>query len=288
MSKKGLGITAVILLVCGIIFFYSCPVTSKQENEEVEFHKLDKDIQALNLINSLYLTKSQVKRLIPIVQEAEKLHREAKREMENYRERALPIYTDMREELSHNIDVSDDMKKRFNEHYHKGEIKKEELEKRLEDLVDRAENVLNENQLVMLGEYQPCHIPQRSVTHPERIGQVSDNFHIIQILSKLRQLPDDKFNEKKPVIEEKLRKKLNKKIKDPVKKEEVFNKVMSLVHRVRAMNNEQFEIEKERMIEDIKPLVKNKYEVNLEELKRNYIRRFLLNPGTLDILKERV
>lgn len=287
MSKKSLIIVFLILAAGSIIFYFTIPVSSVEEKTAAEYQQLSRDIEALNLLNSLYLTKEQVKQLIPVIREAKSLDGDAAGEIEAYRKRGTELFREMKKELSTNIDLSDSLKDRYGRHYHDGEVKKKAFVKRMDGLIDKAENILNRNQKIILSEYVPCHVPQTSVTHPERIGQAADNSDIIRKVSQIRFVSDDKYNELKPKIEEKVREKLETKVKDPAKREEIFNNVMTLLEKSRSMSDEQFEIEKDGMIDGIRLTVEQKEDRN-EEHSRDYIRRFLLNPGVLEILEKKI
>ena len=287
MSGKSLVIIFLILTVCGAVFYLTLPVSSVEEKTAAEYNRLSRDVEALNLINSLYLTKEQVRQLIPVIREADKLSGEAQREVEAYRKKGTELFREMKKELSVNIDLSDSLKDRYGRHYQNGEVKKKAFVKRMNGLIDKAESILNRNQKVILSEYVPCHVPQVSVTHPERIGQAADNTDIIRKVSQIRTVSGDKYNELKPRIEEKIREKLESKVKDPLKRREIFNNVMAMVEKSRSMSDEQFEIEKDGMINEIKLALDQKQEKG-EEHSRDYIRRFILNPGGLEILEKKI
>lgn len=287
MSRKSLVIIFLILITGSIVFYLTRPVSSVEDKTTAQYNQLSRDVETLNLINSLYLTKEQVRQLIPVIREADKLSGEAQREVEAYRKNGAELFREMKKELSVNIDLSDSLKERYGRHYHDGEVKKKAFVKRMDGLIDKAESILNRNQRVILSEYVPCHVPQVSVTHPERIGQAADNTEIIRKMSQIRMVSGDKYNELKPKIEEKIREKLESKVKDPAKRREIFNNVMTMLEKSRSMSDEQFEIEKDGMINDIKLAVDQKQEKG-EDHSRDYIRRFILNPGILEILERKI
>ncbi len=287
MSKKSLIIVFLILLAGSITFYLTIPVSSVEDKTPKEYQQLSRDIEALNLINSLYLTKQQVKQLIPVIREAKSLDRDAAEEIEAYRKNGAELFREMKKELSTNIDLSDSLKDRYGRHYHNGEVKKKAFVKRMDGLIDKAESILNRNQRIILSEYIPCHVPQTNVTHPERIGQAADNSDIIRKVSQIRTVSQEKYNEIKPKIEEKVWEKLETKVRDPEKRREIFNNVMAMLEKSRSMSDEQFEIEKDGMIDGIRLAVDQKEEKG-EEHSRDYIRRFILNPGILEILEKKI
>lgn len=193
-------ITAVtLLLLFGSISF------AEEANEKIRETK--RDIQLLNLINGLYLSEEQMRALVPLIRQAAML-------TESYRETLKKVFLPEGEELLSSLKeelwttetgtASKETTKKVGKHQHEVKSFHQAL---LEDLLlleEKAKGFLTENQLLIIEEYSPCLIPQKSLSNPVRVGQASSSSRFEKLLTRLYKAPDRIYEKRKEKILDRL------------------------------------------------------------------------------------
>jgi hypothetical protein len=273
------------LIVC-ILAPRSADSARSSCREEVE--KLMRDVHSLNLINSLYLSVDQTKKLLPLVQEAARLRKEIDSLIESKGDQFAEALREIRAQLVDSVDLTDAVKQNFEKM--KGPVEREmvEAEESLNALADEAYNVLTDNQRLILSEYKPCIIPQRSVANPERIGQVGGGDIIVELLEKVREIPDEQYPQAKQRIMEMASHAVKIHFKDESDRAETLRRLSETMDKVRTMSQVDFDLKKSEMAnaipaKEIAPAGKQKMMHD-----RRFIIDFILNPSNADILEQRI
>lgn len=283
MKKFVLIIPVAVIIMC-LILFAATPSDSKPRYSEKEIMDMVRDIQSLNLLNSLHLSREQNVALLKITEEVKKMDDDIQALNDRKYNEMHKILSEMRTQLMSSNDLSEDLKREF--HKSEREIKEKRVayEDRMKELNKKVKGILNANQLVMLKEYQPCLVPVKNISNPERIGQASGGERQIKLLERARKIPNDKYAEFKQIVREKTEKAVKLHIRDEKEREQAIRNMSEAMDKARKMNDTEFEINKQQLADSMIPQKKNKGE-NVEE---KFIGRFLLNPGLTAILKQKI
>lgn len=247
---------------------------------------LGRDIQSINLVNSLYLTPQQIQELLPILKEVKQMEDDIRQAYESREYALVETLNQMKSQLKSSIDVSEDLKRKYHRLETPIKQKMVNYHERMQVLADKAYDILNQNQKVLLREYEPCIIPHRSVTNPERIGQAGGNKGLERLLERVRHIPPDIYPRAKQRIMEKAKQRIKMHIKDKRKREETIQRLSKAMDEVRSLSDEEFELRKGEIASQIKPEHKNKCH-NKKAIRRMVI-RYLLNPNLIPILEYKI
>jgi len=285
MNRKTIILTAVGFLVGIIITLMVVPgnTVAAKKYTELDILRLVRDVQTLNLLNSLHLSKKQMKELLPI---AEKVKKEDEKLQSVYQKKfgkACKVLEEMKSQLMKNNDLSEDLKNRFNPLNEEIRRQKVEYDEKVDKLVKNVSGVLNENQKVVLREYQPCLVPVKNIANPERIGQSGGGEEIQKGLEKIRKVPDSAYPAVKEVILEKAEDKIKLFITDKDRRDKVMRQLETAMDKARNMSEEEFEIKKQELASSVEF-----HETPTGNVEERYIKSFLLNPGLYDILKKKI
>ncbi len=277
----------ITALLCG---FLNASIFAAPKPISEEGKKLASQVRSLNMINSLNLTRKQMQALIPVLKESEK----AKNNFESYLKqndsRNTAMLREMKTQLLSSNDVTKDVKQKFKDNKVTFDRKYKAYEATMTSLTQKVKGILNENQLVLVGEYQPCLVPVRSISNPERIGQAGATEKYEKVLRRSRKGTSRRYNKYKKKVTAKLNEKLEKKIKDEQQRKAYIQKVTNAMDQARNMSDEDFEMKKDELIKSLE--LPAKTTVTRRKKKKSktdlYIARFILNPDLLPVLEYKV
>jgi hypothetical protein len=243
------------------------------------------EIVLYNLINGLYLDKSQEEFILQRAKEVKDFQERMERELEKYYSEGRGLLLALKEEVKKEVpDVSPDIAGQIRQ----GKIKKaklcKEYESFLEEKVKEVKAILNDNQLYTLENFRPCLIPPKG---PARVGQDYSGEWGLNFLKRIRRIPPYRYDLKKYEIADEVIERFallhpyfEKNRADKVKEE-----IIKIMDETRALNEVEFELQgKQKAIEFKEVLKKKDKEVNIEEK----IAKFLLSPSIIPILDERI
>ena len=271
----------VLYGISGAMLLSSIAVAQPLERKS----EVREDIRILNLVNSLYLTKNQMLALLTKAREAE-----TKKETSNSQLKKLTGYSEaslkeMRGKLMRNKELPK---------YLTGEVGSSQ--KKLHDLKDKHEEemlklakdvtkILNENQLVMVDAYKPCIIPQRSLTHPERVGQAGAAVGMERLLERIHDMPQPVYQQRKEGILMGAAARLEKHTRKEVNVEKEKRRLAKIFDEARALSDLEFDLKKAELAQKILP-EENKAKTEKERLRK--IARFFLSPRIIPVLEEKL
>ncbi|MEK7449677.1 MAG: hypothetical protein AAB019_09360 [Planctomycetota bacterium] len=274
---------------------------SKQGEEAlVTVEKLRNDISFLNLINGLNLSETQLKELIAINQEAQTLKEKYKTSYQAFTQEMQSQFNELKTVLSDGPNLPPEIEKRANEINHQAKELKEKLQKELLVYQGKVETILTDAQKKVIEDFTPCLTPPKDQKNPVRVGQAKDNANVVKLLRRIREVPEEVYQEKREKLLAKAFEKFEKN-KGPLTAEEKSleeERLFDLVDEVRLMADEEFEINKEDIAKEfaIKDKAKE-LENQLKEISEyrykdkkglNKIGRFFLNELACPILQERL
>jgi|GEM_PF-2332793 len=256
-----------------------------------ECKNMEVKLQSLNLLNGLNLSKEQLEQLIPLIEEAETIREKHISKVENIKEARenslikLSSYLEKRETPPQEVALS--------VHKYNKQLK-DEQHKFLSDmksLVEKTRSILTEGQLYIISNFTPCLIPLRSSTNPALIGQVKDNTHLTKMLEKIRSMPEDEYEMKKPIFLARVKEKISQRFQlEGTALDEYMQKVEDTMTKARALSEEEFNIQEDLLIEGLYPSNPKTPIKRLSEKEKvdMYIGRFLLNPELKPVIEARI
>jgi hypothetical protein len=154
----------------------------------------------------------------------------------------------------------------------------------MKGLAEEIEESLEPHQLYQLQEFVPCIIPPKG---EKRIGQARDYKGLARSLERIRRIPSRFYQQRRDEIVRRTLEglKLHAPFFSDLDEEEMKRHIESIYDEVRNLEDAEFEIQKERLAENlISPF---KPEVPSNNLMRK-IAGFLLSPEVIPVLEARI
>jgi len=283
MRKKGLFWLFLGLLTAGAMGA-ELPLLRGSE----ESLALRADIHSLNLLNGLELTPEQMQQVLALAKQAAQVREQARQALAAIEEAAQPAMLELRETLQRGGEIPPDLARRVHRAQLQRETILENLQTRLEQLAAQVVALLNENQLVLLDEYKPCLIPPKS-RDQSRIGQPLDTSGgAARVLELIRRLPPGVYNQRREAIVQRLAQGLEHLLRRPVTEEE-RRQMLAALDEAYELAEADFVARREELIQRLKvyDLAERILAYNRQR-RLNRIARFLLHPGVIPALEERL
>ncbi|MEQ8167838.1 MAG: hypothetical protein ABRQ38_02995 [Candidatus Eremiobacterota bacterium] len=284
MSKKIiiLFLISTLLLVFNLLLLNSRKSLALAGKDDVE--QMSRLTKSLNLINGLYLTEDQMKKLIPLQKKSGELEEKFLSGREELNSLISEILPAVNRELSSNVDLKENTKKTLHERTEKLREREDKYKEDMMVLVNQAKKILNENQLVIAGRYRPCLVPQ--ISKEGFIGQAGDSNGLSQKLDKIRSASDEIYEKRK----DRLLDKIEEKLKREFSSEETAKKlkeIENIIEQARAMNDKDYEIKRDTIVEKLQNIGTKKIEETTDR-QSVLIGRFLLNPALCKVFEEKL
>lgn len=234
------------------------------------------DIQSLNLIVGLHLTRTQMMELLRINNKIE----EAFKTREKKIRETLKTYKEFKEGLIRNgFELDKKLMVRTGELHRDEKDFMEGFKNLQQQCFVEATEVLTDAQKKVMQNYRACLLPTNDLKNPARIGQADRSSHFVNILRKARNAPDDKIEEMIENFWAKAEKKMKKKLKNEEEIKKHKELLGEVVAEARNMTEAEFELNKESLIEKL-VLDKPAVEKNPDKA------RFLVRPGMVSIYEK--
>jgi hypothetical protein len=310
---KGFKLMTISFIILCFIPLSLSPNKTFWDDSNDEFSKKRKNVRNLfdnistvNLLNGLNLTMNQMKKILNLARKAQNIKQDF-----------------LRENVSSYMDALDraekSYKKLFNEIMKgdpaRGYIEREamnnnhNLKKILDDAVRNITNeftvldqelskILTPEQQQVIKTFNPCLIPPKDLKNPVRVGQASSNDRAVKIMRRLRNVPDLAWNRRKYRIISNMVERFSqyRSVMTEDEKEREVKRLLLFTEKIRAMSDTDFEFDKEKLAEELKP--ENRVKELLEEIqqrvphqrkpKASKAVRYLLNQRIIPILEERI
>ncbi len=239
-------------------------------------------IKALNLLIGLELEPDQVQALKRAIDEKRNLRERFLKEMEPLISEYQKVLEEIERQLVEKGRIDEETKRRYRILH--GQLERAQIRLRKEELAIARSflQVLKPHQMAALENYVPCIIPPEKGL---RVGQATDKKMVVQMLERLRQIPDARWERAKYRIARRLL------IKDPKAKKGIYleeelkekeEKIVEKLDEIRNMPQEDFLVQKDKLAEELHHLVKGEHrKVNLEFM----VDKFLLKKEVKDLLE---
>ncbi len=278
MDKKVKYLFAVILILAAI-----GPLRAYAEEESTEISSMKTDIQTINLLNGLDLTKEQRDFIVSRALEVKDLRKAESDEVAAYKADTLKAYGAIKTTVaSGRVTVEKDDAKKFTEVKDKVESITRGTQVKIDGIADGVEAKLEKFQLLALDGYKPCIIP---IISQGRIGQAEDNTPLLKTLEKIEAAPDAKYSRMKDKAAEKIVNEVKKKTPAGVQVDEaaVKTEILGTFEAARSMDKADFLIKKESIAQELNCKI---FPAATPLSRKQKIKRFLLSENIIDILKK--
>ncbi len=245
-----------------------------------EYKKMERDLHTLNLVNNLYLSKEQMNELLPLVEESKKLDEELEKvNMENSKG-LMKVIAKIKKQLMVENSIDQDLQDELDKYQVPIYKKLAEIRKKKRELIEKVKTILNPNQIKIIEAYEPCIVPNEDASDPERIGGTVPEDRFMEILEKIRKMPEDKYQQEKDKI---LKQKwiMMDAYNTDQQKEAVLSQMENAMDKARKLSDEEFEIQKKELAKIAMPTSGPPWNSRLDE----FIDRFLLNPFMIEYIK---
>lgn len=280
---------------------YSEKTSSKPDCEE-QIRGLFEEIMLLNLVNGLNLTEDQIRQILQYNKEVQSL--KAQTETENTRtlNGVINAYTELKSTLEKNEGIPKDIE-------HQAFMMEQEAKRINGELMESVANiekeltgVLIESQVEIINNFNPCLIPPKDLKDPVRAGQAANSEQGLDMLRRIRKMPQDVYEDRKPEIVERHLENIQKhvgKLNDEEKKHEA-ERLSTVMDKARKMSDKDFELNgpdlAREFFNDSKKTLEKDKELQKEAEKIRHERhggptrlgKFLLNPRIVPILEKRL
>lgn len=282
------------------------PIMLSEDNKLAKLERnvrdLYADINLLNLVNGLNLTAEQVNGLNELARRANKLRRLSEPFIDPvaFNELVQTLQA-MRERLMAGGELPRALQQRAQQLAKQAGLLVPSIDEpsMLISFIVKAEAELTDEQKRVLLGYQPCLIPPKDLKDPVRVGQVENGDGAIEALRQVRAIPDAVYRERKVALIERVAQQVdsNHSCRPPEERNGFRRRLAKLIDRVRAMDDVEFEVQREALMEELRKITsKVDFERQLqllvsqspkEELRSKVIAN-LLHPRMEVVLTERL
>jgi hypothetical protein len=280
-GKVSVILGAMVFFLAGSLL-WGLPELMKGKMEKTE--ELRKEIRLLNLINGLELSAQQMEVVLENAEESQKMRAQLEKVLLARQEEMEAALEEIRLYLRENKEIPPETVQKY--HRLDREIREERLKslEAMKILAKEIEESLEPHQLYQLQEFIPCIIPPKG---EKRIGQAKDYRGLIRGLERIRRIPSRIYQQRKDEIVWRTLGglKLHAPLFSDLDEEEMKRHVELIYDEVRNLEDAEFEIQKERLAEDLISPFKPEIPSNSEMRK---IMEFLLSEGIIPVLKARI
>lgn len=278
----------ILLLAAGALAAGAAPY----ETADARFRQLERDIPTLYLMNGLYLTRDQNRRLAELLAEARDLDRRVEEEvaaLERSRADALRPTMSPRQRPPNRAQV------RATAERIRSLI--DDKNTRLRGLCEKAYKLLTRSQLEIMDTFEPCFIPAPDFRNPARVGQAKGNPTLEDnVFRRLRQAPEPRLDEARtralevlvPYVMQETHMKYSEEAEADLRYE-LGRRLNKALPDIRELDDADYELEKTAIIQEVLQLegpADGPGALNYDETVWK-MSVFFLNPGCLDCVGER-
>lgn len=254
-----------------------------QEGER-DSRKLREDIQILNLLNGLELSRDQTVFIISKAREVQQLRDSAQQKMASAEADLTDSYAVIKEQVQEGRVV---IEKEDARHFHKIKMEAEgalhQAQARVEEIAAEVEGRLESYQLAALDAYRPCIIP---IVSQGRIGQAGSSDGVCRLLERAQRMSSETFQRRKNELAARAIGQLKNKRAVTGEEEAVLRfKVLEAFEEARRMDAADFALQKDLLADRLSQELLPKR----QELSRSdKIKTFLLSDNAILLLEERL
>jgi hypothetical protein len=206
------------------------------------------DIRVMNLVNTLYLTPEQARAISALIGKSEADQAAMEERFAEQARQALPALR----LLAGDGGVKPAVAYRDAAAFRRQRALLLKEWREAQGLyLDELKRILTPNQISMVASFVPCTVPVRSLTHPERVGQVNDNTGLENALDRLRRAPARAVPRVTENLERAVAAHLKKKRYEDDEIGEVVDRVPEVVQTVRSLDEAHYKLKRSELAEQL-------------------------------------
>jgi len=238
----------IFIFLSSFIFLQNESAQSFSPPDRVE--KIIKEIKLLNLINGLELSQQQMEFIIQQAEEAKKIKNNFEDEIQEKNAEGYKIYTDLRNKLMQDKEISDQLKRRVHLCNKSEHNLKKNFEDRMNSLAKNIKNNLQGYQLYLLDQFKPCLIPPDNTI---RIGQIKDSKGFERQLDRIRKMPDRVFVKRKESAAERTLETIKKHLPKGyiIEEEKEKKRILSFFDKSCQLSDIDYSLKKAEIVQEI-------------------------------------
>jgi len=282
--KKGkvsvLWMVLAVFLTAGLL--WGLPELSREKLEKTE--ELRREIRVLNLMNGLDLTQEQMEIILTSAREYQGLMARFEHIFLNSQDKMEAVLEEIRSYLRKDREIPSQTVQEYHRLDRESREERLKVQEKMKESAREVEECLEPHQLYKLREFVPCVIPPKG---EKRIGQARDYKGLTRGLERIRRVPSSVYKQRKEEIVGRTLEglKLHAPLFSDMDDEEMKSHVETIYDDVRSLEDAEFEIQKERLAEElISPF---KPEIPSGNVMRK-IAGFLLSEEVITVLEERL
>lgn len=275
-----LWMVLAVFLTAGLL--WGLPEFSREKLEKTE--ELRREIRVLNLMNGLDLTQEQMEIILTSAREYQGLMARFEHILRNSQDEMEAVLEEIRSYLRENEEIPSQTVQKYHRLDRESREERLKIQEKMKESAREVEECLEPHQLYQLREFVPCVIPPKG---EKRIGQARDYKGLTRGLERIRRVPSPVYQQKKEEIVGRTLEglKLHAPPFSDMDDEEMKWHIETIYDDVRSLEDAEFEIQKERLAEElISPF---KPEIPSGNVMRK-IAGFLLSEEVITILEERL
>lgn len=271
---------------------------AKAAGDLAKLRELHHTLSFLNLLNGLHVTQQQFEKLIEINREVKKMVDENKEKYRKLVEEEKKVLTELEKVVRENKPIP----KKLRQKVHRTEGRTKKARRMMDEVTlkyaKEVENVFTKEQQEVIKDFDPCTIPPKNLSDPVRVGQASDNEHVISLLRRIRSAPAELLEANMEKLLDRHMERLDghKRLSEEEKAQERA-RLSDFIWKAHRMEELEFEMCKEELAEEFKWKDKAKdLQKELGEIKkvrhpkrnRGKASRYFLDPKIIPVLEERL
>lgn len=267
--------------------------------------ELQEDISTINLLNGLNLSRDQERQILQLAQEARRVRERATSNsaslMDAMRQAEIS-YASLKEEIEKGAPARGQIPTQAAQsNHHLKELQDQsnrQMSTEFNALEGKLKGVLTPEQLRVVEDSSPCLIPPVDLRSPVRAGQAASNKGTVNLLRRLRAIPEDKWQARRQMIAQKMVNNINENHYRMTEAEKAAAQthLLAVLDQARQMSDMDFELAKEKLAEQIAPpdKIKNlraEIEARLPHVRKpqmSRVGRSLLSDNIIPILEQRL
>ncbi len=285
MRNKIIVLVVLVMFLCAS-FSFAQQVSGKKFYTPEEVNRKVRDLESLNLIKALNLSKDQMLKLLDLLYEARLQEREV---FEGYKKdsaHAIKMLEMLEKKIMEGKGVDVDTEEKV--WFALGTLYEYEYDQymMMNKLVEKTKEILNANQLRIISEYMPCVIPWASVKPTARIGQAGSIAKLEKILDRLRKLKGEEYlrEKRRYLVELDWRLRIDRHEDDRARQIWV-RQVDEKIDKIHNMSEEEYQIRKTDLAQSIKPPDLEILPPRVGEELNEYIEEYVLNPHNIPYIQ---
>jgi hypothetical protein len=283
MEKGKVLVLWMVLAVClTASLLWGLPELSREKLEKTE--ELRREIRVLNLMNGLDFTQEQMEIILMSAKEYQGLMARFEHVLLNSQDEMEVVLEEIRSYLRENEEIPSQTVQKYHRLDRENREERLKIQEKMKGLARKVEECLEPHQLYQLRKFVPCIIPPKG---EKRIGQAKDYEGLTRGLERVRRVPSPVYQQRKEEIVSRTleRLKLHAPPFSDMDDEEMKWHIETIYDDVRSLEDAEFEIQKERLAEElISPF---KPEIPSDNVMRK-IAGFLLSEEVITVLDERL